>query len=297
MQGLYQKEVQEMIPILIDAADKEILPRWGKVVEEVKGTSASGYKDTVTEADKGASKRILEQVRKQFSGSYSEEDPYTDDPDRWAREFVWHFDPVDGTLEFCHKMKEGYALNAALLRRRLDGTHWPVAGIIYRPGDKTLVYNDGSDVNHFFRDGKRVDLPRPSRDAVRGWIRKVDPSQRLADWYDNLGRKLGVPSQAVPLGGIGASIVDLLEGKINIIMYNFNLTREWDWAMAEPMIKAARGFMCDLEGNKPASYNRKSTPNRDQYDLNGMVASTAFRMEEILPNIPRDLLEDRLPKR
>jgi len=293
--GKYHKEVQEIIPILRDAAQQEILPRWGKVVEEVKGTSPSGYKDTVTAADKGASTFILDRVRKIWPGSYSEEDPCIDDPDRWAQEFLWHFDPVDGTLEFCNKMFRGYALNAAFLKMRKDRGHWPVAGVIYRPGDDTLVYNDGSPVNHFFRDGKLVDLPRPSRESVLGWVRAVDPSQRLIDFYETLGKNLGVSSHAVHLGGAGASIIDLLEGKINVLVYNYNLTREWDWAMAIPMIRAAGGFLCDLKGKEYESYNRKPTKDRSEYDLRGVIASIVFKKEEIIPHVPADLLEDRLP--
>lgn len=295
MAGKYAGEIRDVVAIISDAARIEILPRWGNVVEKIKGTSASGYKDTVTAADTGASEYILSRVREKFPGSYSEEHPFLDDENRWNAEYIWHFDPVDGTLEFCSKIEDGYALNASLLQRQKDGKYLPVAGAVYRPGDDTLVFNDGSDKNIFIRNGKIIELPQPSRKEVLGWVRKVDPSKQLEKFYETLGEKLGVPGRGVPRGGIGASIVDLLEGKINILAYNFNLTREWDWAMAVPIIRAAGGFICDCFGNEFDNFNRRQTPERKEYDLNGVVASIAFRKEEIIPNIPAEFVEDRLP--
>lgn len=289
MKGKYYGAVKEIIPVLIDAARKEILPRFGKVVEETKILTQSGYKDTVTAADKGASKRILERVRKKFPGSYSEEDLYED---RFDYDLVWHFDPVDGTREFCEQIKDGYAVNAALLQKLRNGNFWPVSGIIYRPGDNTLVYNDGKR-NYLFRNDEEHKIKTTSREMILGWTRKIDQSQKLVGFYKELGDKLNLPIRIMPGGGIGASIVDLLEGKINLIIYNYNITREWDWAMSVPIITSMGGFICDLNGNAFTNFNRKPNAKKEEYDLNGVVASIAFKKEEVIPHIPKGFIENR----
>jgi len=291
MVGKYYEEVRWMIPILREAAEKEILPRFGKVVEEKKRETKSGYQDTVTLADKKASERILKKVRKNFPGSYSEE--HLDD-DRFDYDLVWHFDPVDGTREFVEKIKDGFSINAALLKRLESGNYWPVAGIVYLPGVNKLLYNDGSDGVIFLDKGKQVQIPKQGKKEILGWVRRIDPSQKLLDFYKSLGYKVGLQPRSMLRGGIGSSIVDLIEGRINLIVYNYNITREWDWGMAVPIIKAAGGFICDLSGREFTNYNRKETPKNEQYDLNGIVASIVFKKDDIIPNIPRDLLENRL---
>ena len=293
MPGKYYEEVQWTIPILRDVAEKEILPRFrsGKIIEERKSETVSGYENTVTLADKRASKGILNIVRKRLPGSYSEEDIYKD---RFNYDSVWHFDPVDGTREFATGIKDGFSLNAALLEKQPNGDYWPVAGITYLPAIDKLVYNDGSDENVFLDRGKRVKIPDPSKKEILGWVRRVDPSQKLSDFYITLGKKFGLQARPIFRGSIGSSIVDLLEGKINLIVYNYNITREWDWGVAVPIIKAARGFMCDLNGDEFKNYNRRITSNNEHCFLNGVITSIAFKKDEIIPHITKDLLENRL---
>lgn len=75
---------------------------------------------------------------------------------------------------------------------------------------------------------------------------------------------------------------------------NYNYTKEWDLAMAEPLIRARGGFICDLDGNE-FTYNRKDSQGLGEpYNLNGYVISIAFSKEEIIPNISKDLLIDKL---
>lgn len=290
MRGKFYREVEYIIPIIIEAARTEVLPRFGKVVEERKKQTRSGYADTVTAADKGASARILEQVRKKFPGSYSEEHLYED---RFDYDLIWHFDPVDGTREFCEQIVDGYALNAALLKRQPNGNFWPVAGVIYMPGTRELLYNDGFKINRFLNGRDEKSLPICSKDKILGWVRKVDPSRKLIDFYSELEKRLNLPSDIVYRGGIGASIVDLVKGKINLLVYNYNITREWDWAMSVPVITAAGGFICDLNGNDLKNFNRKETDKKEEYFLDGVVASIAFKKEEIIPRITKNFIEDR----
>lgn len=59
------KDILEVIRIMKTAAQKEIIPRFGKVVLSVKNKSGN-FKESVTEADINSSKYILEFVRKNY---------------------------------------------------------------------------------------------------------------------------------------------------------------------------------------------------------------------------------------
>ncbi|MFH0936335.1 MAG: inositol monophosphatase family protein [Candidatus Woesearchaeota archaeon] len=285
----YSIEVMEMINVLREAAQKEILPRWGKVIAEQKGDQKK-FIDIVTEADKKASEYILNKIRKKFPGSYSEENKFLD---RFDHHLIWQIDPIDGTQEFCMSFADGYACHAALLKKQDDLNFLPVAGIVYLPGVDKLWYTDGSGIITYSVKGKELPLPSLSKEQLIGYIRKVDQNESLKRFYRTLGNILGLHSRILPCGAAGASISDLLENKINLIILNYNYSKEWDLAMAEPIIRARDGFICDLKGNN-FTYNRKDSPGKNEpYNLNGYVISIVFKKEEIIPYIPKDLLEDR----
>lgn len=289
MNQTFVLEVKYMVGLLRSAAKNEILPRWGKVTVSEKG-QIKKFRDIVTEADIEASKFILDDIRKKFPGSYSEEHKYDD---RFENDMLWQIDPVDGTDEFINQIVDGYACHAALLQKQSDGTYYPVAGIIYLPGVDKLWAYDGKDVI-FLNKGFPVTIPILSNNKLVGWIRKVDPNKQLADFYNHLGKKLGLPVDIDYGGGSGASIASLLEGKTNLIIMNYDYTKEWDLAMAEPIIKARGGFICDLDGNS-FEYNRKySEGHKEPYNLKGYVISIAFKKNEILHHIPKNLLIKRL---
>lgn len=289
MKTTYNKEIQEMISLLKEAAKIEILPRFSQVIAVEKGERMM-FRDIVTEADIKAGEFILSRIRPKFPGSYSEEQKYAN---RFAgHSLIWQIDPIDGTDEFCHEIVDGYAMHAALLKKQED-YYVPVAGIIYLPGVDKLWFTDGSGEVFFIKNGQLSPLPHLFKHKLLGCIRKVDPNQNLAKFYQKLGRQLSLPTELVNCGGAGASISDLLEGKTNIYINNFNYSKEWDLAMAEPIIRALGGFICDLEGN-PFIYNRKDTPEGEPYNLKGYMVSIVFKRREILPHIPKDFLVNRL---
>jgi len=278
-----------MISLIKEAAKKEILPRWQKVIPEVK--TALGFKDLVTDADKQASLYILERIRKKFPGSYSEEHKFAD---RFDHDVLWQIDPVDGTQEFCEGYQDGYATLAALLTRQPDKTFKPVAGIIYRPARDECWYNDGSSKVTWLCRGQEQLLPHYNRNQIRLYQRKVDYFKGINEFIPHLSSHLKLPVSIVESGGAGAAVADLLENKINLIIFNNNTTKDWDVGMAEPLIRALGGFVCDLDGNE-LTYNRPDVPGlHEPYNLRGYIISIVFKKEEILPLIPLLKFDDRL---
>ena len=279
-------DVMEMARVMKEAAAIEVMPRFMKVQREYKDT-ANG-RETVTEADRKASDYILSRRRLVRSGSFSEEDI---NGQRFLYNSVEMYDPVDGTDEFLSGSKDGFAMHGALLKRRGE-KYKSVGGVIYVPGTETLWYGDGSRIGYEV-SGKAREMPPLRRDCVRGWLRKIDTTRPtgffyregkqvilqdyVTDFYRKLGGSLGLPSKCIMGGGSGASFSDLLSGKTNIIAVLWDDSKEWDIAMAEPLIKARGGFLCDFEGSE-YSYNRKDHLNR-----NGFIASIAFKKNEIIP--------------
>ena len=252
------------------------------------------FVDLVTDADRGASEYILSHIRKKFPGSYSEEHKY---PDRFEHELLWQLDPVDGTQEFCEKLIDGYSCLAALLKRQANGTFSSEAGIIYLPGVDKLWYTDGAGKVFYHKNGIQQQLPVYTKDALRGYQRKVDHIKNVEKLYSSIACAHDISMRIVECGGAGASIADLLEGKINIIIMNCNVSKDWDIGCAEPIVKALGGFICDLEGND-FTYNRQDAPGLDEpYNLKGYVISIAFKKEEIMPYVSSKFIDDRLKKK
>ncbi len=286
----YAAQVQEMIRLVREAAHQEILPRWQNVTIENKSQKHS-FKDLVTEADKQASLYILKRIRPTIPGSYSEEHKHAD---RFDHDIVWQIDPVDGTQEFCEGYENGYTTLAALLKRQDDGTYASIAGIIYLPATDTLWYTNDSTTVVFMRNSNELPLPTYQRNELRIYQRAVDHLKGINDFAEYLGNQLNLPTHIVESGGAGAAVADLLEGKINLLIFNNDSTKDWDCGMAAPLVKALGGFICDLDGND-LTFNRHDEPGLSEpYNLRGFIMSIVFKKEEIMPHTKHLVFDHRL---
>lgn len=283
LESVLRASFAEMLLLIPQVAARQILPRFLKVRAEYK-IGPDGARETVTEADTAASNDLLKAARCVLPASSSEEDLLDS---RFSADAYWLIDPVDGTDEFVAGLHDGYSVSAALIVR-CGNEYRPVAGIMYRPSLNEMWYADLDGKAHHTIDTAVVPLSPSKRDSLRGCIRKVDPSARSEAFQLALGAKLGLNAQVKPLGGAAASFCDLLNDRINLALLNFNYSKEWDVAMAVPVIQARGGFICDLDGND-FIWNR-----RDVYNRRGFIASLVFRKEEIIPFIPTDLVENRL---
>lgn len=278
----YQSEVQQMISLIKEASRKVILPRFGNVKGVAKERFPS-FEELVTEADDAGSDYILNRIRKDFPGSYSEEKITKD---RFDHDLIWQIDPVDDTSEFSAGYAHGYSCNAALLKKT-KGIYQPVAGIIYLPGEDKLLSNDGIETR-LIVGGVEQELTPGKNDVVKGCIRKVDPSPELARFYQELGAKLEVDVEVKDAYGAGTLVTDMVQGRLNLVIFNYDYTKEWDTSMAEPIIRSLGGFLCDFEGND-ITYNRN-----DHFNRGGVVFSIVFNKNQIIPIIPKDLLVKRI---
>ncbi len=277
---MYQKETQQMLSLIRDAAVTEIIPRYQNVTAEMKYES-DNFKDYVTEADKAASKKILSTVRPQFPGSYSEEHKHVD---RFDHDLIWQLDPVDGTHEFIVGFRNGFGCNAALLERNTDNDFVPRVGIIYIPMTKEAWYYDGFETCWEI-DGIKQKTPLRTKKSIVGSQRKVDTNPQLNTIYKQIGIELGLSVKIQEAGGAAAALADLCRGDINLHVFNYDIAKDWDIAMAIPIIEGLGGWVSDLEGNSFSNLNRPDDSGGDPYLRKGFMASIVFTKEQILPHI------------
>ncbi len=272
-----------------ETARKEIFPRLKRGLQAEYKEGVSG-KEIVTEADRSASNRLLEKTRASYPGSFSEEDI---NDLRFMHDELWEFDPLDGTEEAYRRILGAWAMHGAFLQRNGDA-YSSCAGVLYVPDRESLLRSDGKEIVWEYQ-GQKKELPMANTSRLRGWIRQVNIDDKtekynhngelvpvvetLQEYYTTLADRLGRKLDIVPGGGSGAPLADLLEGKINLILLPWDDSKEWDIAMATPILNARGGFLCDFAGRE-YTYNRRDVLNR-----NGYVASIAFKKEEILPHL------------
>lgn len=275
---------KQMASFIREVGDTEVMSRFGRVSAQLKD-SFEGTEEAVTEADLEASRKLLEFMRRDFPGSYSEEEI---SPERWKHNLVWQVDPVDGTDEFCRGNERGFAITAALLEGNSPNAYRPVAGIIHLPAlDRTWYGTEAGDL-HYLLGEQECRLPDLDRTTLRAYVRASDPNDTVLDAYKKLAQKLSLDLEIVEGGGAGSAIAGLLDGSINLVVLNYNYSKEWDLSTAEVLVRNRGGFVCDLAGNE-FTYNREDPLNR-----NGFVLSCVFKKEEILNQQSPGILVDRL---
>jgi len=277
---MYQTETQYLLSLLKKASREEILPRFKQVKPELK-LNLDNFKDYVTEADTSASKYILDRIRDNFPGSYSEEHKSAD---RFDYDLIWQLDPVDGTQEFIDGYEVGFGCHAALLQKQTGGNYLPVAGIIYLPMKEEAWYFDGERVHHEVSDTIAT-IPdyKDSKQKIRGFQRKVDENDALDEVYRSIAGSLQKPFSVELLGGAACAFTSLLNNEINLFAFNCDIPKDWDVAMAIPIIQALGGWITDFDGHEFINLNQPDDAGGDPYLRKGIVSSIVFPKEQILP--------------
>lgn len=280
------EEVQRVAELLSEVGNAVLLPlfRKGVASPQIKEAYAQ-FREIVTEADILASKKILSAVRDRLPGSYSEEEI---SDKRFSYPLIWQFDPLDGTEEFCRGMQDGFAIHGALLSRDTDGVYRPVGGILVIPGRNEIWQFDVSNGARYLVNGLAKELPPLQRSEVAGYMRAVDPNPEAENLYKRIGDSLSLTSRLIECGGAGAAFGALLRGEINLLLFNYDYSKEWDTAMAEPIVRSRGGFICDFDGND-LTYNRM-----DAFNRRGFIASIVFQKAGILPYCAPNTLLRRL---
>ncbi len=270
----YLKEVNLLKPVIAQAADKFIVPRFRSLREE-DILNKGRLDETLTIADTDASDFILSWCRERFPGSFTEEEI---SDDRFDYDILWSIDPLDGTDEFRHG-KPGFCVQTSLLVKR-GGSYVPVAGIIYLPLEKRFVYGTENTGPFLDFNGKTKKIIARKTSGIIATQREQDPSPELDKFYQFL-RKCGYKVKVIDTGGAGSTVAQMFIGmeRPNLYIMPRSYTKEWDLSPSENCVSRAGGWISDLHGNQ-ISYNRQNTKNE-----NGYVVAIGLEKEEILARI------------
>lgn len=244
----------------------------GDVILRIYATDFSvDYKaknDPVTEADRLASRVIVEGLRREFPNDLvvSEEEPIAASasaPDR-----VWYVDPLDGTQEFIKRNGEF----AVMIGLAVDGR--PRVGVVFRPVTAELfsgIVGEGAWL-------ETKEAKRPLRVSS-----EIDPSRlRLAasrshrdSRVDDVRQRLGI-SEEYRMGSVGLKVGLLVAGQADVYVEPSAMTKAWDSCAPEAILHAGGGRMTDLEG-APLRYLPSEVRNQK-----GIVATNGACHERVV---------------
>lgn len=203
----------------------------------------------VTQADMAAHDILVNILAEEFPqyGILSEEGECNGE--RFATEYVWIIDPLDGTREFI-KRNDEFTINVALVK---DGR--PVLGLVYVPCQDRLYYAIAGQ-GAFLRLKGKTETIRVS-DRTRD-LTLVRSRSRLTPKLCDLMEK----DEITRIMKVGAALKGCLvaDGTADIY-YSFSLTSEWDICPVDLIVHEAGGVFRYLNGDL-VQYNRVNNLNR-----------------------------------
>ena len=267
-------ELAFLRPIVAEAVQRELLPRYGRVASNYKqGLTAKA--EIVTEADFAVSEFILGRIRGRWPGSFSEEHISTE---RQRHEVLWIIDPIDGTKKFTQQRIGQFGVMAALVARNSDGCYRPIAGLIHLPLVDEWFTTSAGELR-WEKAGKRMAPALPQRDTLFTNCKRFDADDLSWKLGNKIADAFACPVQMQQLSTMCSLFAALIRGELNLVLISKASSKDWDLAAGEILVRAAGGFFCDFDG-KELTYNR-----HDLVARRGVLASCTFSKEEILPHV------------
>jgi len=192
--------------------------------------------EPVTEADRAASRLVLEGLAAAFpdDARLSEEDADLTAP--LARGRCWVIDPLDGTQEFVDGRDDWVVMIGLLVDAE------PVLGVVYHPALDQL-YRGGPGLGLERLDGNAdhgaaLRMPAPPADlaALRLVASRSHRSARLAA----VKAALGITDDT-PCGSVGLKVTRLASGEFDLYVHPSGGLKVWDTCAPEALVRAAGG--------------------------------------------------------
>jgi 3'(2'), 5'-bisphosphate nucleotidase len=271
------KELSTAIELAHRAGDA-ILEIYGQDFTAEEKIGADDFAEPVTEADRMASRLIVEGLSKEFSRDAILSEEEMDDPDgRLQKSRTWMIDPIDGTLGFIRRDGD-FAVQIGLAE---NGT--PILGVVHLPffgetlfaakGCGAHVRRNGSDEK--LNVSELVDLQSATLASSRN-----HRSVKMNRVVETFGLR-----NEVQRGSVGLKIGLIASRETDIYIHLSPRTKYWDTCAPQAIIEEAGGTMTDLFG-EPLRYDSSDVRN-----LNGIVASNGMIHQETLKKLKPLLTE------
>ena len=214
-------------------------------------------KEPVTIADLKVNRLIIRRIKEKYPdimwGFLSEENFKKDVYEYLDYEWLWVFDPLDGTKDFIQGTGN-YAMHLALNYRNK-----PFIGIVLIPSRDELWISNGETLSCENKSGIKKKITLSRKKNLREMTLVV--SQNHKDKYlKNLLSKIPC-KKIISMGSIGCKISSILRGESDLYLSlsdpQKGSPKDWDFAAPDAILKAAGGVITNLE-NEELVYNKKN---------------------------------------
>ena len=274
---MYEVELEIAILVAREAAE-QILTFYSTdfVAEEKLGVDK--FYEPVTEADRAASRLIVERLAKAFpqDGILSEEEVDNSEL-RLARERVWIIDPIDGTSGFVKKDGD-FAVQIGLADKGEA-----VVGVVLLPF-YGINYFASKGHGAFREEGGRREQLRTSAITDYGEMQMAVSRNHRSQKINAILSDFGVKGE-LQRGSVGLKIGLIAEQTCDLYIHLSHRTKLWDTCAPQIILEEAGGRITDLFGEEFV-YNIADVQN-----YGGIVATNGAAHNETIKRL-RPLLND-----
>ena len=210
----------------------------------------------VTTADLKVNELIIKRINEKYKNLIgweilSEENvKISTDSNDLTSDWLWVFDPLDGTKDFLQRTGN-YAMHLAL-----NYKNKPCLGVVLIPSKDELWISDGNQVYCEGRDGKGKRFHFSNKKSLHEMTlvtSKNHSSKTLKLLIDKINFK-----NVLTMGSIGCKVASIIRGEsdiyISLSIPNKSSPKDWDFAAPEIILKTAGGAITNIE-NEELSYN------------------------------------------
>ncbi len=255
-----------------EAAD--ILLYYSKLLEDSEGRrnilKNNNENDPVTLADLKVNELIIKRINEKYKNInwdiLSEENVKTSKNFVTKNDWIWVFDPLDGTKDFIQGTGN-YAMHLALNFKQK-----PYMGFVLIPEKNQLWITDGKKTWCETRDGSKH-KPNLLNNKNLKDMTLVTSKNHRNEILRNLIQKINFCNVEI-MGSIGCKIASIVNGESDIYiclsLLGKSSPKDWDFAAPESILKAAGGAITNLD-NQELTYGKKS------FHQGGVIVATSNR--------------------
>ena len=227
--------------------------------------------DPVTLADLKVNELIIQRIKENYKNINWEilsEENVKNETNQFDRnqEWIWVFDPLDGTKDFIQGTGN-YAMHLALQYRNV-----PYIGVVLIPERNELWMTNGETAWCEKRDGSRLRntiSPKGSLKEMTLVTSKNHKNYILEELINKICFK-----KVITMGSIGCKVASLMRGEsdiyISLSLPGKSSPKDWDFAAPEAILRSFGGEITNLN-NKQLSYNETN------FEQSGIIVATNNR--------------------
>ena len=255
-----------------EAAD--ILLYYSKLLEDSEAKrnilQNNNENDPVTLADLKVNELIIKRINEKYKNInwdiLSEENVKTSKTFVTKNDWIWVFDPLDGTKDFIQGTGN-YAMHLALNFKQK-----PYIGLVLIPEKNQLWITDGKETWCEKRDGSKH-KPNLLNNKNLKDMTLVTSKNHRNEILRKLIQKINFCKVEI-MGSIGCKIASIVNGESDIYiclsLLGKSAPKDWDFAAPESILKAAGGAITYLD-NHELTYGQKS------FQQGGVIVATSNR--------------------